>query len=316
MKAILIVLLFVSAAHAELGAIRIDGKASATVAKARVSLSDIADVYSAKSTDDEAVIALRGINLASSPQPGRFLEITSDEVLAALRAAQVDLNQVGYKLPRSIVVTRAARSLGEAEIRASIEHAFTALGREVIVHSVDVPDPFLVEAGPISLKASLLASTGRNRASMLISAKGESTETKGKVLAAIEEWKNVAVAARGLQRGSIVGPEDVAMARLQSHLIPADTATRTTAVVGLALQAGISAGEAFSNQKLLVPPVITAGSKITMLIKIAGLEATASGIALESGVADQRISVRNEASKKLVTGRVVEPGLVIVSGDQ
>ncbi len=312
MRYLLGILIFAATALGDIGSIVIEGRASATVVRPRITLADVADVYSPNQGDDEAIIALRSIGIGISPQPGKFVELSADNVLAALRSAQVDLGKVGYKLPRSIVVTRAARSVSEAELRASIEQAFSSQGREVVVHSLDVKDPFLVEPGPISLEALLLPSSARGRTSILMTARGETSETKGNMVAAIEEWKEVPVAVRSLARGAIVGPQDVVMARLQSHLIPNDPAVRATSVVGLALQSGIVAGEAFSSQKLFIPPVITSGSKVTMMISAGGLEATASGIALESGAVDQRISVRNDASKKLVTGRVIEPGLVLI----
>jgi flagella basal body P-ring formation protein FlgA len=299
-------------ALAEIGSIRIDGRAAVTVAKQRITLADIADVYSPQASDDEAIIALRSIRIGAAPNPGGIKELTANEILSVLTAAQVDLSKVGYKLPQQIVVTRAARSVSEGELRASIEQAFAAQGREVIVHSVDVTDPFLVEPGPITLEAAIMPSTSRGRAPLLVTAKGESSEIRSKVIAAIEEWREVPVAARSLGRGAIVGPNDVVMARLQSHLLPADAASKVSSVIGFALQSGISSGEAFAGQKLFIPPVVTAGSKVTMLVRNGGLEATASGIAIESGAADQRITIRNEASKKLVTGKVLEPGLVLI----
>ena len=41
---------------------------------------------------------------------------------------------------------------------------------------------------------------------------------------------------------------------------------------------------------------------------------TAVGTALENGGLGQDIRVRNDSSKKIVMGRVIEPGLVMVGG--
>jgi flagella basal body P-ring formation protein FlgA len=41
-------------------------------------------------------------------------------------------------------------------------------------------------------------------------------------------------------------------------------------------------------------------------------EATASGVALENGGIGQEIKVRNDASKKVVSGQVLEAGIVRV----
>jgi flagella basal body P-ring formation protein FlgA len=68
----------------------------------------------------------------------------------------------------------------------------------------------------------------------------------------------------------------------------------------------------FQAKAVTLPPVITAGSRVSMLYRHGRLEASAVGVALESGAAQQEIKVRNEDSQKTVTARVVDKGLVEV----
>jgi flagella basal body P-ring formation protein FlgA len=83
-------------------------------------------------------------------------------------------------------------------------------------------------------------------------------------------------------------------------------------VVGRALVRDVGQGEIFSNLAVIVPPVIAAGSRVTMLYRHGRLEAAAVGVALEDGAERQYIKVKNEASQKIVEARVVEKGVVEV----
>jgi flagella basal body P-ring formation protein FlgA len=83
-------------------------------------------------------------------------------------------------------------------------------------------------------------------------------------------------------------------------------------VVGRSLVRDVGQGEMFNSLAVVIPPVVTAGSRVTMLYRHGRLEAAAVGVALEDGVERQEIKVKNEASQKVVSARVVEKGVVEV----
>jgi flagella basal body P-ring formation protein FlgA len=110
-----------------------------------------------------------------------------------------------------------------------------------------------------------------------------------------------------------VGAGDLMMARLNLGSIPSDTAHEATSIIGLETSSNITYGEVFRKKKLAIPPLIESGSKVTMVYESKLFKATASGVALESGAAGQMIRIRNDGSKRVVSGEVVEPGLVRIT---
>ena len=104
------------------------GREDVTVTTPSVKLGDIADVASDLTKDDEAVIALRRIEVAKDLVPGKIVTLSASQVLDILRANGVNLTGIGYVLPHVTTVTRAGRQLNEAEIRAALEAYFHGSG--------------------------------------------------------------------------------------------------------------------------------------------------------------------------------------------
>ena len=294
--------------------IRVIGRESVTVTGERVRLEDIAEVSSAQISDDEAVIAIKKVELMTSPAPGQRNTIAAMGVLERLRTANVDLTQIGYRLPSIITVTRAGRAVSVDEVRAVIEGLLASQRREITVKQVRLDPDLFVAPGAITLSAEPMFSQSPGQLPFMITARADGMpDVRFKAIATADEWREVPVAARSIPRGAVVESSDVVMARLNTAALPRDLADSASSIVGLATTRGISYGEAFQRANLAIPPVITAGAVVTMIVRTNLLEATASGIALESGIAGQEIRIRNESSRKTVTGKVVEPGVVIVT---
>ncbi|MEZ4753176.1 MAG: flagellar basal body P-ring formation chaperone FlgA, partial [Bdellovibrionota bacterium] len=114
-------------------------------------------------------------------------------------------------------------------------------------------------------------------------------------------------------RGAVIGSDDVVMARLNSTAIPNDAAVEIKDIIGLETDQAIGYGEVFRRNKLAIPPVIARGQKVAIQYKSKFLEASAIGIAEESGIEGDEIRVRNRVSEKVVFGTIIAPGLVRVS---
>lgn len=295
-------------------AVSIKGRASATVTRSEIILSDIADVFSAMPEQDEAVIALRKIRLNRSPSPGLSKTLSAADVLERLTAEGVDLNSVSYTFPRAISVNRAARELSSEEIRSAIEKSISLAGRDAAIRDIRYENPVYIAPGESQISAGMPmpGKPGQLLFDITASVTGE-TPLAFKAQVAVDEWTEIPVAKRALNKGSIVGDGDVMMARLNLRTLPRDAVVSDEHVVGLETANNISYGEVFRADKLVIPPVIKMGSKVTMVYKSKLFTATATGIALESGIAGQQVKVRNDSSKSIVVGTVIEPGLVGVS---
>ena len=126
------------------------------------------------------------------------------------------------------------------------------------------------------------------------------------------ERAEVPVARRPLPKGEVVGPDDVMMARMNISKLPKDVAAEGGGVVGYKVGKDVAPGEVFRLDKLAIPPLVESGTRVTLVYRSGLLEATATGTALDSGLAGQVVKVRNENSKKVVSGTVLETGLVEV----
>lgn len=291
----------------------VKGRGEATVTTNRYTLADIADVVGRSVVDDDKVIALKKIQIDASPKPGEISTVSADQILRRIEAAGIKTADINYTLPTIVSVRRAARSLTESEVRAAIESEIARGGQGAIVKFISMPPGVQVSTGEIHISASDLGSKAPGKRTFAIDIRSEGAlEQRTSVDAAMDEWREVPVAARKIARGEVVAEEDVMMARLNTAQLPQDVQTLGDNVVGLKASAAISAGEAFRPNKLAVPPVIEAGARVTMHYRSGPLEITASGIALEAGLPGKQIKVRNEDSKKVVVGAVKESGIVEV----
>ena len=291
--------------------IRIIGREKATVTTSQVRLGDVADVTSARVSDDEAIIALQKIVLADAPKPGRSITLSAQEVLERLRGQGVDLQRIGYALQRITTVQRAGRTLLAGEVREAIEEYLRQSKRDVSVKDLSYRENVMLTPGITELRVSAWEGTRTGQMVFEISATVENEPpTRFKVQAAVDEWRELPVAARPVQRGALISEEDIKMARLNAAAIPADATTDKQSLIGLQAERAVGFGEVFPRNKLVQPPLIASGSEVMLVYKTEMFTATATGVALEAGQQGQEIKVRNTASKKVVMGKVLEAGLV------
>ena len=289
----------------------VNGRSQVLVTKSDVLLGDLAEIRSTRLQDDEIIIGLQKIFITKAPAPGRQSEVSAAVVLEQLRSAGVDLNQIGYSLPRSMLVQRAGRAISHAEVTDAIRAALERGGREISLRRVDYRDNVFVLPGVVTLGAKLLETSVAGRMEFALSAEAAGSEPiRFQVGADIDEWREVPVAARPISKGSVIGEDDLKVARMSLRLVPGDAEVERGGIVGLEASRSIGLGEVFQRNKLVIPAVITAGSKVIMRYQTALIEATASGTALEAGIAGQIIKIKNDASRKILTGTVLEPGLV------
>jgi flagella basal body P-ring formation protein FlgA len=293
--------------------VTIRGRQYSTVTASGVRLSDVADVTSERLKDDEAVIGLKKISLDKSPAPGKELTLSAATVLERIKAEGVNLDQVGYVFPRVMVVRRAGRLVSTAEVRSAIEEYLGESGRDVEIRNLNFSEDQYVTPGIIKFEVSSYNTLRGGELGFEIRARDENNEiVKFNVTASVEEWKQMPVANRSLGRGSIVGPEDVVMARMNLAGLPGDVARDPKQVLGFEASREIAVGQVFRQNNLAIPPVIDSGAKVILRYKSALMEATATGVSLEAGIKGQQIRIKNDGSGKVVYGTVVEPGLADV----
>lgn len=292
--------------------IRIFGRRNITVVTEEVTLGDVAGIESKFIQDDEAIIALQGISLGESPRAGKKKTISAAQVLATLREAGVQLDKLKYSFPRVMMIERASRLLTLQEVENMVREGLPASGEVELVRVLYKGDVHVLP-GQLHFTSEVVPS---NRRSQYIAKISISPEQGGKMALNIpievREFVQVPVAKHALAAGTIISSQDVKMARANLSDIPVDSARNSQEIVGQAIKYPISHGEVFSRRKLSLPSMVERGSRVTLRYRTSLLEATASGIAMEEGALGQRIQVRNESSKKVITGEVLSEGLIEV----
>lgn len=315
--AAIVSLSFVKAARADAipqkRTIVVRGRESAVVTATEIRLADIAEVSAQSIADDDAVVALQTIVLGASPAPGTATELQAQSILDKLIAAGVDLRRVGYIFPRKIAVTRPGRPVQENELRQALEQFFLQQKRQATVQTIQAPAGVMVPVSDIRFEVETTGERGANPSPVVFTVKEQGREvTRFQTSVNYDEWREAPIARRTLPRGSIVMPEDTAMARLNVKALPKDASLDASRVLGLKVTQDVLAGDVFRSSALLVPPIVASGDKVSMVIRSGPLEATATGVALDAGARGDLIKVRNEASKKIIQAVVIEPGQVEV----
>jgi flagella basal body P-ring formation protein FlgA len=304
---------FTLLAVAESYPIKLEVRAKSIVTEEHISLSEIAELQASSTLHDEAVIALGKITITKSPAPGQSLTITANQLLSRIKAEGGDISRIGYSIPQVFSVTRAARLLTLDEIRALVEEGAVKGNLDISVLGFVSGEKIAIRPDSTALEAIIERNPRNSKLSFTLQYKDSNSRIERVMLPLkVEEWTSVPVAKRALLRGETVTKDDLTMARLSMEHIPRDVALSDRSVVGYKTSSDLAYGDLFRLTKLEIPPLVANGSRVKLRYNIPGLEVTAIGTALESGVLSQEVRVRNDSSKKIVRGLVREEGLVEV----
>ena len=294
--------------------IRLEGRAEAVVTEGTIRLGDIAQIDSPNVQDDEAIIHLKRISIGESPKAGETMMLDGSRVLERLKAEGVRLDSVRYTLPRNISITRAFREVKMDELERALG-AFISKGeKQIDVKQIVMDKPVRLPTDSLGLEVVALQTTKPGHIGVDFKSIAGSDEVRFQMKAIADEWRMMPIAVRPLARGSIVSANDVHLTRMNGTSMGKDSLEHIADIVGRSLTKDVGQGEMFKAAAVIIPPVVNAGARVTVVFRQNRLEVTAVGTALENGGLGQDIRVRNDSSKKIVMGRVVEPGLVMVGG--
>jgi flagella basal body P-ring formation protein FlgA len=294
--------------------IRVQGRADAIVTDKTVRLGDIAQIDSPNIQDDEAIIELKKIAVGVSPKAGESMTLEGAKVLERLRDEGVRLDSIRYSLPRNILVTRAFREVRLDELERALTSFLSKESKQVDVKQLVVDGPIRVPTDSLGLEVVALQATRPGHIGVDFKSVAGSDEVRFQLKAVADEWRLMPVASRPLAKGATVTANDVQLMKVNGTALGRDSIENLGDIVGRNLTKDIGQGEMFKASTVVVPAVVTAGSRVTVVFRQNRLEVTASGIALENGGMGQDIRVRNESSKKVIVGKVSDPGIVTVGG--
>lgn len=131
------------------------------------------------------------------------------------------------------------------------------------------------------------------------------------VLATVDAFRSVLVAARPIGRGQVLEAGDVLRRRLRIRELPPNALDDASLAVGKVARQTLRANEVLTGTVLESPPVVYRGDVVLLVAESRDLRVSAPGRALENGAEGEEIRVFNLSSRKQVYGRVRRDGTVL-----
>jgi flagellar basal body P-ring formation protein FlgA len=256
--------------------------------------------------------------LFRAPALGESGTIQVNRIVDAAQALGISSIDTGGRA--QVIVTRAARRIGAADIEAvlkpllaerhGVEQAATTI---VLDGTPTLLVDTLMKAAP---SVEDLAYDPRSRRlSALIVMPGSARGRRGQLRVAgiAVETVEVALLNRGLGRGEAIKAEDVTIERRVRENVPTDALSERASFIGRVARRPLPAGGMVRQSEIMRQEVVARGEPVLIVYEAPGLALSLRGKANEAGAVGDIISVQNLQSKRVLQATIVGPGRVSVS---
>lgn len=119
-------------------------------------------------------------------------------------------------------------------------------------------------------------------------------------------YEEIVVSTRRLWRNRPLSEEDLALSRVNVGKVPAGACHEPQDIVGKVVTRSIGPGMPVLSKHLAGSKLVKRGRKVTLVAEKGGLRVAAAGETRENAYVDDAVKVVNLASKKTVTGILVD----------
>lgn len=285
-------------------------RADALVADAMVTLGDLAEL-------DEDTAPFAALQLMRSPDPGQERVLSAALIRQALLQRAPELNQATWAGAQTVTVRRDGLVIDQPALEQLLS-GYLKANRErlpkarIAFKNMQFPPSFVLPKGKLVTEVIPADSRilGSRRFTVIFRVDGQVVRNLS-LRGELEALAPVVVAAADLDRGTVLREADLNLVEMDLTSLR-NPCLDPGAVLGQKLKRPVRQGTPLDPATVEMPPVISRGETVTILLSRGALSLTARGQALESGLQDETIRVRNNDSQRDISGRVVEPGVVIV----
>lgn len=254
-----------------------------------------------------------------APSIGQSGTIRAERVLAAAQKAglmHIDRNNIHI-----VNVTHASQVVTESDVSQALlthlrQRGYVANKGTIQINlSTSLPDQHapLQTVRPVEInRVNFDRATGRFTAIMRIGGRRDLRPIR--LTGSAIESRLVPVITRNLQRGEIVGSEDIVMQALPVTQARFSKPATLADIIGKAARQQIRAGSIANANQFQMPHIVNRSDLVTILFKAGSLTLTIKGKAMSAGARGDTIAVQNTQTSRIVRGTVKGPGLIQVGG--
>jgi len=254
--------------------------------------------------------------LGPGPAPGGRIVVEAAQLAAIARQFSVDWRPASSA--DRAVLDWPGRPLSRSAVMAALQEALAASGVPPEHCEIDLADftPPLVSleaaARPLVSQLDYDRASGRFTAVLLVTADG-TEPISARIGGRVDELIELPVATARLLACTVLGADDVHMARVRTGVANGAVARRPEDAIGMQLRHQVAAGQPLALADLSRPELVVRGANVQMLLDSPGIVLVAQGQAMESGAVGEHIRVLNPVSHAVIEAEVIGPDRVRVT---
>lgn len=297
-------------------AVQVSAAAEVETSGETVCLGDIAQI---DGTDPAQTAALGAVVVGRIAAPGKTLVLSAQILALRVKAAGLPENlEVEWNLPDKITIHRQAQSLEgsllETQAQQKIEEELKR-GKEkrrYTIETISLPKDLRLPAGNLSYETAI---PGGIRPALPVNVEiGILIDGKlyKKIVyrARVHMYEPAVETVRPLLRGAKITKEDLQQTEKEVTAYSEAYLKSPQEAEGWLMARNVRAGTILTRTLVEKPVIIERGKQIHLVTSYHGVRAQMDGTALESGREGETIRVRNESSKRILSGVVLDPGTV------
>lgn len=269
-------------------------------------LKDIASFSRGEKGTETLLAALQAVKLGDAPAPKTKVTLLGAAVLEMIEATGISRESFGFSLPAAIVVEREGRAVKEDEVLEALKKTlWKNKNLDLQVRSVTWANEQIIPVGKTRVDVQPLGDTVSGKIPLRTEIYVDEKPVSRFLATAIaDDWREVPVLGRVLERGMLISASDIQVVRVNLHDQPADAVANAEELVGKRAKARINPGEIVRKSTVDIPPTVPKGKKVTVYYRNGALTASVTATAIEDGFSGGTIQVRNDASKKIIVASV------------
>lgn len=188
------------------------------------------------------------------------------------------------------------------------------LGMETTLRHIGFQSDLKLPSGEVSFEVAApnrWEGWGKANLALIVRVNGK-VERNLTIPVEVEAFADTVVVLRALERGDVIGPDDVIVQRRDLSSLSGRVYQSVEEVVGKRARMPVRANMPLRGEQLEKVPLVKSGQLVTIVIENQAMRLTATGKARGNGAEGDIVKVQNLGSLKEVPARVIDSGTVQV----